>query len=110
MCSRITAREDRSTSVPIADRFPAPMIRSPSQLPGTDRSVASAGPLVDHRHGDKPAPAPLGATPRFPATPSGAQPPVQVTAQPTQLRPVDRLVDGLGCEVPLRMVRKPPPQ
>ncbi len=32
----------RSTSVPIADR-PVPMIRSPSQCPGTARSAASAG-------------------------------------------------------------------
>jgi len=32
-----------STSVPIADRFFCPMIRSPSQCPGTARSAASAG-------------------------------------------------------------------
>jgi hypothetical protein len=32
----------RSTRVPIAERF-SPMIRSPSQCPGTARSAASAG-------------------------------------------------------------------
>jgi len=37
-------RLDRSTSVPIAERF-KPMIRSPSQCPGTARSSASAGRL-----------------------------------------------------------------
>jgi hypothetical protein len=35
--------EERSTNVPIADRFLAPMIRSPSQLPGTARSEAIGG-------------------------------------------------------------------
>ena len=33
----------RSTSVPIAVWLPFPMIRSPSQCPGTARSSASAG-------------------------------------------------------------------
>ena len=38
----IVNRVVRSTSVPIAERF-NPMIRSPSQWPGTARSSASAG-------------------------------------------------------------------
>ena len=42
-CNRITNRVDRSTKVPIADWLPPPMIRSPSQCPGTARSVTSAG-------------------------------------------------------------------
>ena len=41
-CSSIVNRVVRSTSVPIAD-LSSPMIRSPSQWPGTARSAASAG-------------------------------------------------------------------
>ena len=40
-CSSIVNRVVRSTRVPIAD-LPKPMIRSPSQCPGTARSAASA--------------------------------------------------------------------
>ena len=38
-----TNRVERSTRVPIAEPFSRPMIRSPSQCPGTARSAASAG-------------------------------------------------------------------
>src|SRR5699024_11189846 len=41
-CTRIVERLLRSTGVPIAD-LPVPMIKSPSQWPGTARSSASAG-------------------------------------------------------------------
>jgi hypothetical protein len=41
-CSSIVNRVVRSTRVPIAE-LPSPRMRSPSQLPGTARSVASAG-------------------------------------------------------------------
>src|SRR6266540_3211008 len=41
-CNSIVKRVVRSTSVPIAD-LSSPMMRSPSQWPGTARSVASAG-------------------------------------------------------------------
>ena len=33
----------RSTSVPMAERLPFPMIKSPSQCPGTDLPITSAG-------------------------------------------------------------------
>ena len=36
-------RVERSTSVPTAERLSLPMIRSPSQWPGTARSATSAG-------------------------------------------------------------------
>src|SRR5262245_14733959 len=42
-CSSITYRVARSTKVPIADAPSLPMIRSPSQWPGTVRSATSAG-------------------------------------------------------------------
>ena len=41
-CSSMVNRVVRSTRVPIAELF-SPMIRSPSQCPGTARSAASAG-------------------------------------------------------------------
>src|SRR5512143_4328511 len=41
-CSSRVNRVERSTKVPMADRF-VPKIRSPSQWPGTARSSASAG-------------------------------------------------------------------
>ena len=41
--SKIVNREVRSTRVPIADRLSAPVIRSPSQCPGSLRSAAAAG-------------------------------------------------------------------
>ena len=42
-CNKIVNRVDRSTRVPTAEAFPVPMIRSPSQWPGTARSATSAG-------------------------------------------------------------------
>ena len=42
-CSSSTNLVVHSTRVPIAEALPAPMIRSPSQWPGTARSAASAG-------------------------------------------------------------------
>ena len=41
--SSIVKRVVRSTSVPMADLLAAPVIRSPSQWPGTARSSTSAG-------------------------------------------------------------------
>src|SRR5690625_7281311 len=43
-CTRRIERLCRSTTVPMADRL-VPMIKSPSQCPGTARSLASAGRL-----------------------------------------------------------------
>ena len=42
-CSRIVNRVERSTRVPTAEPLAVPMIRSPSQWPGTARSATSAG-------------------------------------------------------------------
>ena len=42
-CSRMTFRLDLSTSVPMALLFAAPVMRSPSQWPGTARSSTSGG-------------------------------------------------------------------
>ena len=42
-CSKIVYRDARSTRVPIADRLDAPVIRSPSQCPGSSRPAAPAG-------------------------------------------------------------------
>lgn len=41
--SKMVNRLERSTRVPIAERLAAPVIKSPSQCPGTLRSSASAG-------------------------------------------------------------------
>lgn len=45
--TRTAYRVDRSTTVPIAERA-VPMMRSPSQWPGTDRSSASGGRLLSN--------------------------------------------------------------
>jgi hypothetical protein len=42
-CSKIVNRDARSARVPIADRLDAPVIRSPSQCPGSLRPAAAAG-------------------------------------------------------------------
>ena len=41
--ARITRRDRRSTRLPTADPFRAPLIKSPSQWPGTVRPATSAG-------------------------------------------------------------------
>ena len=43
LVASITRRELRSTSTPTAERFPAPLMRSPFQCPGKALSFASGG-------------------------------------------------------------------
>ena len=43
---RMTNRVLRSTTVPTADRLKAPLIKSPSQCPGTRRASMSSGRLI----------------------------------------------------------------
>jgi len=43
---RTTKRVLRSTSVPTDDRLKAPLIKSPSQWPGTKRASISSGRLI----------------------------------------------------------------
>ena len=50
-CSRIVNLVVRSTSVPMALLLRLPVMRSPSQWPGTARSSISGGSLRDHGHG-----------------------------------------------------------
>src|SRR6188768_1128155 len=87
-------RLDRSTSVPIADRS-RPMIRSPSQCPGTARSCTSAG-IGDHHFRADMRPR-LGLRPgswhaqRSP----GAQTGHQLTLERTTSLNVQSLINGL---------------
>lgn len=50
-CGRIVNLVVRSTSVPMALLLRLPVMRSPSQWPGTARSSISGGSLRDHDHG-----------------------------------------------------------
>ena len=62
------------------------------------------GPLVDHRHVDQAArPASVRAATRFAASATGPQP-GQVAGQPTEVGPVNRLVNGLVYQLAVRVV------
>src|SRR6266540_2181520 len=93
-CSNIVNRVVRSTSVPIADRF-SPMIRSPSQCPGTTRSsIGGAG--ADHDLGCDEAVAALpGASTRHAQRSTGAQASDEFPLQRAAALDVERLVDRL---------------
>nr|KEP23651.1 hypothetical protein DA06_06330 [Georgenia sp. SUBG003] len=98
-CSSITNRVVRSTRVPIAEPLAVPVIRSPSQCPGTARSAASAGRSeISTMSGDLTAlgggPPPAGPAGR----PAGAQAGVQLLAQRTAPLDEDGLVDRLVAD------------
>src|SRR5712691_12086120 len=94
-CSNMVNRVVRSTSVPIADRF-SPMIRSPSQCPGTTRSLDLGGAGADHDLGCDEAVAALpGASTRHTQRPTGAQAGDQFPLQRAAALDVERLVDRL---------------
>lgn len=85
----------RSTRVPIAERF-RPMVRSPSQCPGTARSSASMRPFADHYLGcDMAARTLSGASTRDAQRPPGAQAGDQLPLESTTALDVERLVDRL---------------
>jgi hypothetical protein len=85
----------RPASVPIADLF-SPMIRSPSQWPGTARSAAWAGPGADHHLGGEHAVAALpGPGPRHPQRPAGAQAGDQLALERPAALDIQGLVDRL---------------
>src|SRR6266478_9636586 len=93
--SRSVNRVVRSTSVPIAE-LPSPTMRSPSQCPGTARSVASAGRWLIRSSGvTKGFPR---ARPRHAQRPPGAQTRRQLTAQRAAPLHIQRLVDGLVAD------------
>ena len=102
-CSSITNRVLRSTSVPIAEPPCAPMIRSPSQCPGTARSSTSAGrseiiTMSVIRAGGRPVAA------RPAQRPAGAQARGQLPAQLAPALDVERLVDRLVADPHLLIV------
>jgi hypothetical protein len=83
---------DRRPVLLPGDQIPFPMSRL--------RPVGGLGrALVDHRHlGQGTGAAGIGATMWLATPPAGAQPTRQLPGQPTQLGPVDRLVDlGTRC-------------
>src|SRR6266702_1404119 len=92
-CSSSTNRVVRPARVPIAEALPAPMIRSPSQWPGTARSAASAGraPLISLAAG-------------LAQRPPGPQADRQLAAQRAPALHVDRLAAGLVGHPHLRLV------
>ena len=110
-CSSITNRVARSTRVPIAE-FDAvePMIRSPSQCPGTARSATSAGrSLMLTMSGIRPRRSTVDAA-GLADRPPGPQPFVQVTAQLAAALDVQGLVDRLVGHPHLRIVGEVDPQ
>src|SRR3954447_6879317 len=101
-----TYRVVRSPRVPIAEAPPAPMIRSPSQWPGTARSSISAGPVTDHDHRvAEPGRARGRVAVRFAAGAAGAQRAADLAAQPAPGLQVERLVDRLGAHPHLPVIR-----
>jgi hypothetical protein len=80
----------RSTSVPIALDWSLPMIRSPSQWPGTARSVISAGRSL------------IMTMPRI--LPAGLQPPARASLGPSRSQAAGELAAqlpaGLTCPRP----------
>ena len=98
----------RSTKVMTADRLAAPMIRSPSQCPGTARSAASAGLWVQGLVRDRLPPGghrpPL--IPAHPSRATGAQAPVQThSGLSAGLAVQGSAVDRFGPHLPVRPVR-----
>src|SRR3954470_18322085 len=101
-CNRTVYRVLRSTRVPIAER-PEPMIRSPSQCPGTARSSASAGRwLIMTSLGDMAAWALTRAGARDAQRTSGPQARDELALERAAALHVERLVD--------RLVRDPHPR
>ncbi len=69
------------------------------------------GTLIDHRHVHQAAgSAGVWAPVRLTAAPPGAQRVRHLAVQPAQLRAVDRLIDRLGHQVPIRLVGKLHPE
>ena len=99
--SRIVYRLVRSTRVPIAERLASPVIRSPSQCPGDLTVGRLSRPLVDHRHVRQTTAALVRPAMRLATQPAGTQRLGQLPAQATEVRTVDRLVDGLRHDVTL---------
>ena len=92
-CNSTVKRVVRSTSVPIAERF-GPMIRSPSQWPGTSRPSTSAGRSLINTSGVTDfLPRPSRTRTRHPQRPPGAQTGDNLAPQPTPALNVERLVD-----------------
>ena len=88
----------RSTMVPMADR-PVPMIRSPSQCPGTARSAASAGrSLITTSAVTWPCGLLLRPRSWFPQRPARAQARHQFAFERTPPLDVQRLVDRLVAD------------
>src|SRR3954464_9586591 len=118
-CSSIVKRLERSTSVPMAERS-VPMIRSPSQCPGTARSAASGGgaliiplggALADHHLvGDKALPARADSGPRDAQRPAGAQARGQLAGQRAATLHEQRLVDRLVGDPHRRIIGEVDPQ
>ena len=80
------------------------MIRSPSQWPGTARSAASAGPFGDVDHVRDPVLALPRLPARFPHGPPGPQTPGQIVFQRSAGLHIQRLVDGFGTHLHLRLI------
>ena len=99
-------RLDRSTRVPIAERLDSPGDQIAFPVPGDLAVGRLLRPLVDHRHVDQATAALLGSAVRLAAQPAGAQCLGQLPAQATEVRAVDRLVDGLRHEVAVGLVRE----
>ena len=88
-------RVERSTSVPIAER-PVPMIRSPSQYPGTARSSASAGRSLDHYLlADEALPTGAGASSRHPERSARSKAGDELSLERPAALDVESLVDRL---------------
>ena len=99
----------RSTRVPIAD-LPKPMIRSPSQCPGTARSAASADRSLIMISGvTKDLPPPAATCPRHAQCPSRAKAGGQLTTECAAALYVERLIDRLMTD-PHRLILGPRPQ
>lgn len=93
----------RSTKVMTADRLAAPMIRSPSQCPGTARSAASAGLWVQGLVRDRLPPGghrpPL--VPAHPGRAATAQTSFKTHCQLSAGLAVQGPVDRLGRHLPV---------
>ena len=109
-CSRIVNLVVRSTSVPMALLLRLPVMRSPSQWPGTARFSISGGSLRDHDHGFAgtgfAALAALGAAGGSPL-PHGA---FQLLLEFAPGLQVDGLVDRLDARVHVTIIREVQPQ
>jgi hypothetical protein len=89
-CTRMMKRVVRSSSVAMADRPPFPRIRSPSQYPGTNLPVTSAGLS-------------LIMTTRPTACPSATQGNSRIHGQIQRSTPVQGLIEGLRNHVHFRL-------